>query len=92
MTKIEDGGPAFARSAAWGSPSNVSPSQDGMSIRDWYRGEVIKGLLANPGGPIQQNPTCGWGFCNVTAEQVVAFVEEIVDVMISSRKGAADGR
>lgn len=84
MSKQNDGGPAFPFAAT--TDSNVPMQTNGMSLRDWYRGEIIKGLLANPGGPIRKHPSCGWGFCNVTAEQVVAFVDEISDLMLAARE------
>lgn len=85
MTKIEDGGPAFARSAAWGSPSNVSPSQDGMALRDWFAGQALAGVVQ----------TCNMDTLNksTTTEQHFAGQSyAIADAMIAARKGGADGR
>lgn len=43
MTTINDGGPAFPvadENQGWGSP--------GMSLRDWFAGQALAGLLADP--------------------------------------------
>ena len=40
--KIEDGGPAFARSASeYGHGGHYE--QDGMSLRDWFAGQFLAG-------------------------------------------------
>lgn len=48
-----DGGAAFARA---GIPTNWEEhAQSGMTLRQYYKGEALKGLLANPS-------LVGWGF------------------------------
>ena len=37
-----DGGPAFPR------PSNLDDAQEGMSLRDWFAGQALTGLIARP--------------------------------------------
>lgn len=39
----KDGGPAFARAA-----SEVNIEQSGMSLRDWFAGQAMQGLCADP--------------------------------------------
>lgn len=47
--KIDDGGPAFPRNAELGYRPH-----DGMSLRDYFAGQALAGLLANPNiGPRQ---------------------------------------
>ena len=43
MTQPNDGGPAFPRPA-----SQHSGPQEGMSLRDWFAGQALAGLLACP--------------------------------------------
>lgn len=50
MSSDNDGGPAFARpyfehptSGEW------SPAQDGMSLRDWFAGQAVVGIIASEG-------------------------------------------
>ena len=42
MTQTNDGGPAFPRA---GSP--YVKAQEGMSLRDWFAGQVLQGLSSN---------------------------------------------
>ena len=43
MSKPNDGGPAFPRSA-----SQHSGPQEGMSLRDWFAGKALEGIMASP--------------------------------------------
>lgn len=43
MTEPKDGGPAF--------PMASVPPQQGMTLRDWFAGQALAGLLANPNRP-----------------------------------------
>ena len=54
--KIEDGGPAFPKSGTTACHSlpngdrimvDVDPGHCGMSLRDWFLGQALVGLLAN---------------------------------------------
>ena len=42
MGKINDGGPAFPRAG-----SDYVKAQEGMSLRDWFAGQVLQGLASN---------------------------------------------
>lgn len=42
----KDGGPAFPRAGIF--PHTLP--QDGMSLRDWYAGMALQGMLSNPKG------------------------------------------
>lgn len=82
MSKKKVGGPAFPLSTS--SPV-YDHNVNGMTMRDYFAGQALAGLLANPGGPIQANGTHGWGLCNCTVENVVEFSYEIADTMIAER-------
>lgn len=56
-TQINDGGPAFPLPGVMGQPVN-----EGMSLRDWFAGQALAGLYANPnfGGKHTDAATCCW--------------------------------
>lgn len=81
--KIEDGGPAFQtfRQHALGSVEEVNP---GMSLRDWFAGQALSGLLAcdEAGGEgTSRYPE----LCDAIAEASYAYA----DAMLIARKGGA---
>ena len=44
-----DGGPAFPSAVAIGPAGDVYEGVDGgMTLRDWFAGQALAGLLANP--------------------------------------------
>lgn len=47
-TPIYDGGPAFPVTASTGDPRDGVYCRDGMSLRDWFAGKALAGLLADP--------------------------------------------
>jgi hypothetical protein len=50
MTTINDGGPAFPRSAAFSNAERTAcTEQDGMTLRDWFAGQALAGMLAKYG-------------------------------------------
>jgi hypothetical protein len=58
-------------------------SAGGMTLRQWYKGQAIKGLLGNPGGPIQANDKSGWGYCACTRREVVDEASLIADILLA---------
>jgi hypothetical protein len=46
MTKPNDGGPAFPRPVGGDMDRYWNGEQDGMSLRDWFAGQALAGLLA----------------------------------------------
>lgn len=57
----------------------------GMSLRDWFAGMAIQGLLANPGGPIQESVMDGGNWGNCTPMQVAQQAYGVADAMLEAR-------
>lgn len=79
-TKHEDGGPAFPTVSA-----SVHLPHHGMTLRDWFAGMALQGLLANPGGPIQANGMSGWSFTNCEDNDVAKLTWILADAMLAAR-------
>ena len=60
-----DGGPAFPRPSA-DHGSYGSCEQDGMSLRDWFAGQALTGLLANPNR--ENNDKWSWHTGSLTGD------------------------
>lgn len=71
MSKIYDGGPAFPR-------NYTTAGRSGMSMRDWFAGQALAGINANP--TWDKN---GW-YDRAQASYVAA------DAMIAARSGGQD--
>ena len=69
MKEINDGGPAFPRSG-----SDYVPAQEGMSLRDWFAGQVLAGLVSD-----------GERYEDRFFEDVAAQCYEMADEMIQAR-------
>ena len=47
MSTINDGGPAFPRSAAFSNAERTAcTEQDGMTLRDWFAGQALAGMVS----------------------------------------------
>lgn len=83
MAAINNGGPAFPTINMTVEPSETLDRESvqqmlGMSLRDWFAGQSLKGMLANPW--IVQQP----GFdCNVAVGAALAYA----DAMLKAREG-----
>lgn len=80
-----DGGQAFPRTwtESWGGVA-ANASNDGMSLRDYYAGQVIAGFCANP-AIFAANDMCGWGLVNSTGFSLGRYAFEIADDMLAAR-------
>lgn len=89
MNMINDGGQAFP---VWELNGKGQPEMTGfgMTLRDFFAAKAMQGLLANPGGAIQQNGMSGWGWCNCTVDDVAEFAWHIADAMLRARENSND--
>ena len=71
--KINDGGPAFPRTAN---------ATSGLSLRDWFAGQALAGLLASGQW---HNSTAQSGFAQHISESAL----EIADAMLVASMGGA---
>ena len=66
MDQTNDGGPAFPR-----TPFDVNDytgdGSSGMSLRDWFAGQALAGLLANPKLVTDAKYIAKWSYFNADA-------------------------
>jgi hypothetical protein len=82
-SKVKDGGSAFPHPHQHG----FKPSEDGMSLRDWFAGTVLGGVIAATKSDTREP--------NETHEQMFARrAYALADAMLSARqqKDENDGR
>jgi hypothetical protein len=48
MTTIDDGGPAFPVPDSHHANGQVQYGANGMTLRDWFAGQALAGLIADP--------------------------------------------
>jgi len=76
-TVKDDGGPAFA--AIGVGPSGDVYHEVGMSLRDWFAGQVLAGMCANPSTERSRAK-------HEELEQKIAFVSyRLADAMLAER-------
>lgn len=76
MTKIDDGGPAFPTEP---NTQDGFYAHHGMSLRDWFAGQALAGLIAQSGGTaLAGDPIAAarWSY-------------QMADAMLAARKGVA---
>ncbi len=73
---MNDGGPAFPQEH-WGNQQILMP---GLSIRDWFAGQALKGLLADP------NTGNGPDIGEVLARRFAAAGYFYADAMLKERE------
>ena len=64
MSKINDGGPAF--------PHNDACNYPGMSLRDYFAGQALVGILANP-----ESANCADTF-NTYAKEAMQYADAMI--------------
>lgn len=76
MSKINDGGPAFA----YGNHEQGGAS--GMSLRDWFAGQALAGMMAMPSDPYSGNfhNNCGEPFTGAAE-----YAYRMADAMLAAR-------
>lgn len=79
-----DGGPAFP--CKWENPNGVPFTEFGMSLRDWFAGQALAGLLASPDGSVYRH-TIETERTSSPAPTVAALACELADAMIDARNG-----
>ena len=86
MSKEQTGGPAFARPLSQHDtklPGQPVPSQDGMTLRDWFAGEAVGAIIRRmPADMVFRSGVTG--FRNQCAEVALAAYQ-IADAMIEQR-------
>jgi hypothetical protein len=48
MSEINTGGPAFPAAVTVSASGDVYHGFDGMTLRDWFAGQALAGICANP--------------------------------------------
>jgi hypothetical protein len=74
MTTKDDGGPAFPFAAT--DPSNVPMQAQGMALRDWFAGQALAGMCADPN-------------LSGAADKWATQSYNLADAMIAARNGGA---
>ena len=72
-------------------PDSGTPWLDEMirqAVRNDVATEVLSGLLANCGGPVQANQMCGTNYCNGTKEMTVEWAVDLADALLARIGGA----
>lgn len=80
MSAINDGGPAFPRDTKWNLDGSVSQSgSKGMSLRDWFAGMALSGILNNSNA-----------FANMGDKDVAENCYRAADAMLAARERKED--
>lgn len=82
MAKIDDGGPIFPYDPTL-ERSHYATS--GLSLRDWFAGQALHGLLAHP------KTGCKTEQREALADAVSEVAYTIADAMLSTRKNTEKG-
>lgn len=76
MSKIKNGGPAFPV-----SKDVVYPQLNGMSLRDWFAGQALAGLSANPNESPDKDDASD-------RRDIAAVAYELADAMLNQREAS----
>ena len=82
MSKEQDGGPAFPEKLEKViGPDLVQIYKPGMSLRDWFAGQALAGIL-----PARDASPKGSAFTETEAEWIAQKAYEQADAMLEARK------
>jgi hypothetical protein len=63
MSKINDGGPAFPSTIQYFPDDKNANEEQGMTLRQYYAGQVLIGIMANPNSTaVTSNAIATWCF------------------------------
>lgn len=79
MSAINDGGPAFPRSAV----PHFNGPQEGMTLRDWFAGMALQGEIASPTSGIFEADS-------ITFQEVAWDCYRFADAMLAARERKED--
>lgn len=83
MSSADTGGPAFPRPASPAHQHGMHDPQKGMTLRDYFAGQAIAGILANP------DISASAARCNVSTEEfredTAAAAYAMADAMLKAR-------
>lgn len=74
-----DGGPAFPEAIAVGPAGDVYPGFSGMSLRDWFAGQALTGLIAHPSAEGSVQSITQWAY-------------DYADAMLAARAAAKEAK
>lgn len=89
MNTQPDNPPAFpVASASFTADGSLysARSTPGMTIREWYAGQIIAGLCANP-SVFASNGMTGWGLVNCNEKELAGYAVCLADAMLRAREG-----
>lgn len=85
--QINDGGAAFpmaGNTSNWDAEKGQYVPQSGMTLRDWFAGQALAGLCANP-SIHQPNGMSGWSLVNCHTDDLAGYALHLADAMLASR-------
>lgn len=84
MSTIPDGGQAIPQPVAVGPSDDLYPAYPGMSLRDWFAGQALTGLLAEPQA---EDGEPGLGLGRNYAANAAKAAYRMADAMLAARQG-----
>ena len=94
MSKQNDGGPAFPRPQGPCVDGGCSQEQVGMSLRDWFAGQVLMGMQSSGLADTAYRGVVAKGANKkkasaVAAEIMSALSYQLADAMLAAKNGGA---